>query len=132
VTTTVTPKDNSFLRRADVLYGIVGVAFLAQFGAGYAWPSFFLGWAFAEVNFEILKRLGALLLALFRDEKNPGFVLQALVAGKFALWSLVLWALVTLKWLQAVPFIFGVSALVIAGLSLGIREIKYARATRSI
>lgn len=127
---TPTKTKNNWFTRVDVLYGLVGLVVITQFSVGEAWKSFALGWVIAEVNFELLKRIVMLLFALVKGEQQATGALYGLLLAKFCVWALLFLIISTVDWLQAVPFVLGITTLVIAGLGLGIKEIVYARATR--
>ena len=116
--------------RFDLIYAVLGIAWCVTHAAPSAvLVSFSAGVLMAELNFELLKKISTLLIAIFRGDKPGGFVFYGLIVGKFALWGTVIMILSVTDWLQGQPFVIGVFALVIAGLSYGIREVLYARRT---
>lgn len=127
----VTKKSStSWSSRIDVVYGIIGFVVLAQFGASGAWKSFVVGWALAEMNFELIRRITTAMIALFRGEKVSNFLLYGMIVSKLSILGLIFLLISMANWLQAVPFMLGVAALIIAGLGYGVKELIYARTTR--
>lgn len=121
---------NNWLSRIDVLYGITGFVILAQFGAIGSWKSFVVGWALAEVNFELLRRIVTTMISLYKGERVSNFLLYGMIAVKLSMLGLIVLVISMASWLQAIPFMLGIGALVIAGLGYGIKEVVYARTTR--
>lgn len=115
-----------WLNRINVGYAVLGILLLTQINGAGAWKSFVLGWLISIANLEILKKLGTMLVTVFEGGAlHPIF--YVFLFGKFAFWGLVVALFSTLPWIQAIPFAFGMSTLLVSGLGLGVRESIYAR-----
>lgn len=119
----------SWMGRVNILYGVTGVVLLAQLGVNGSWRSFLVGWLIAVVNLELLKRIGVMLLALYETETKLPALFYVLLFSKFALWALILAAFSTVKWLQGISFLLGISTLLVSAVGLGAKELVYARRT---
>lgn len=127
--------SNAWIRQIQYLNlvyaGVVGAVFL--FGTSTAsLVSFFAGWIVAAVNFELLRRIGILLIALAREGAiNP--LLYGLLVGKFAFWGMLIALLSLTTWIQGVPFMVGTATLLFSSVGLGVslifKEFGYARRT---
>ncbi len=107
-------------------YGVSGVIIFFVFGLSNTWKSFLVGWIISVVNLEILKKIGFILIQVFNNLK-PGPSLWFFLIMKFIFLGGALYWLSETKWLVAVPFLLGTTTVLIAGLSLGIKEVYYAR-----
>src|SRR5690349_10983000 len=93
-------KDEWFTR-VDLVYGVLGLVFLAQVGAHPAsWKSFALGFVLAEINFELIKRIATMLLALYQGSQKLGFASYGLIVGKFVVWGMIFLICSNVRWLQ--------------------------------
>lgn len=116
----------NWLTKINFLYAIVAVLMMAQFSGTLAVKSFLCGWGLAVLNFELLKRLGLRLLALYRGAKLDR-TFYVLAFGKFAFLGLVIALFSVTSWMQAIPFVLGAVTLIISGLGVGMKEFIYAR-----
>jgi hypothetical protein len=116
----------SWLGRANVAYGLVGLAVVAQFSIGGAWKSFLAGWIVAVINMEILKRLGMTVMAV-QDGGPLSPLFYLFLVAKFLFWGAVIALFSLASWVMAVPFVIGTATLIVAGFCLGLRELMYAR-----
>src|SRR4051812_48537729 len=92
----------SWLDRLNLGYGFVGLMIVSQFAANGAWKSFLAGWLVAVANFELLKRIGAIMLQLFAG-KQISPVVYGLFVAKFAFLGIVIALFSLASWLQGIP-----------------------------
>lgn len=114
------------MNKINFVYGLLGFILVFQFSTQEAVKSFVLGWVISVVNFELLKRIGSLLLSLYTTGRHNPFI-YLLLASKFVFWGLVLALLLKASFVEVIPFVSGTLTIIVAGLSLGVREIFYAR-----
>lgn len=119
----------NWLGRINILYGLTGIAFFAQFGASGSAKSFLVGWLIAVVNLELLKRIGGMLLAFVQSETKLPSLFYVLLVCKFTLWALILAVFATAKWIEGISFLLGILTILVSSLGLGTKELVYARRT---
>lgn len=115
--------QTGLMNRVNLMYGALGVFFLAQAGAPGSWRSFAAGWLLAVLNLELLRRLGAMLVASY-DGSRLGALFYFVLFGKFAFWGLVIALFTSAKWILAVPFVAGMATLVVGAGAVGLKEMK--------
>lgn len=120
-TQTEVTKQINVLRSIICGYGLAGALLVFRFGPVDSWRSFLVGWVLAVVNFELIRRLGLFLLAIYDGKKlDPMFYLFLL--GKLGFWGFVFALFSAATWIQGVPFALGGLAIVIAGLGLALTQ----------
>ncbi len=120
-------ENLGWLNRINLIYGAIGIFLFAAFTANGV-KSFIIGWGIAVVNLELLKRLGLMMASLYRGEEL-GSMFYFVLFGKFLVWAGVIAVCSMINGLQAVPFIFGTTTLIVSGFGFGVKEYLYARAS---
>lgn len=87
------------------------------------WKAFLAGWIIAVVNFELLHRIGKMLLSAMAGGK-PGFWIYLLLVMKFVFWGGVILFLSSTEWLRGTYFVAGTMTILLSGLVFGLKELN--------
>lgn len=137
-----------FLNKANVAFGLIGILFMFQFGGQGAWLSFFYGWLVTVINFELIKRIGMLLVPLYAQNTSQTETTNAienvgnsestkispmfwvLLTMKFLFWGSVIALMVFSTKIQGIPFGAGLLSVLISAICLAIKDrskdVRYA------
>ncbi len=126
-----------FLNKANLAFGFLGTLFMFQFGGHNAWLSFFYGWLVTVINFELIKRIGMLMIPLYAQNTNSvqtssndsnnsetkvSPMLWVLLAMKFLFWGSVIALLVFSTKIQGIPFGAGLLSVLFSAICLAIKD----------
>lgn len=118
-----------FLNKANLAFGIIGIIFMIQFGDQNAWISFFYGWLVTVINFELIKRIGMLLVPLYAqtpptngESTKISPMLWVLLTFKFLFWGSVIALMVFSTKIQGIPFGAGLLSVLISAICLAIKD----------